>query len=268
MKIRVNEKPARVPDVYCAADAVARFRPRADIVILNALPLAKPYSEKLSEGDSLVLITRGEKPSPREFEAMLCARHSAGVHDRLKNSVVGIAGAGGIGSHCALCLARMGVGTLVIADFDVVEPSNLNRQIYYADQLGMPKVAALKETLKRANPYVKITALHKRLDEKNTAPLFKKVDVFIEAFDQPSEKTKIVSSFVKARPATPVIMVSGLAGCGPADALRTSALGGKLYVIGDLETGIRQGTGLMSPRVMVAAGMQANLAVRLLLGLQ
>jgi len=50
---------------------------------------------------------------------------------------IGIAGAGGLGSNCAAALARSGVGTLVIADFDIVEELNLNRQYYFSDQIGM-----------------------------------------------------------------------------------------------------------------------------------
>ncbi len=53
-----------------------------------------------------------------------------------KLASVGIAGVGGLGSAVAVALARVGVGRLVIADFDVVEPSNLNRQQYFIDQIG------------------------------------------------------------------------------------------------------------------------------------
>ena len=66
----------------------------------------------------------------------MAARHTPGVHARLKRASVGIAGVGGLGSAVAVALARVGVGRLVIADFDVVEPSNLNRQQYFIDQIG------------------------------------------------------------------------------------------------------------------------------------
>ena len=54
----------------------------------------------------------------------------------LQQKIVGIAGAGGLGSNCAVALARVGIGTLIIADFDVVSESNLNRQYYFYDQIG------------------------------------------------------------------------------------------------------------------------------------
>ena len=61
------------------------------------------------------------------------------IENHLKKFRVGIAGAGGLGSNCAVALARSGVGTLVIADFDTVEASNLSRQYYFTDQIGMMK---------------------------------------------------------------------------------------------------------------------------------
>ena len=63
-----------------------------------------------------------------------------GERTRLAAATVGIAGAGGLGSNCALHLVRSGVGRLVIADFDVVNDSNLNRQFYFRDQIGRKKV--------------------------------------------------------------------------------------------------------------------------------
>ena len=70
----------------------------------------------------------------------------------LENAKVGIAGAGGLGSNCAMHLVRAGVKKLVIADFDVVSESNLNRQFFFRDQLGRKKVDALAENLRRIEP--------------------------------------------------------------------------------------------------------------------
>ncbi len=53
------------------------------------------------------------------------------IKERLKNKTVGIAGCGGLGSNCAVALARVGVGKLIIADFDIIEESNLNRQYFF-----------------------------------------------------------------------------------------------------------------------------------------
>ncbi|MDD4005501.1 MAG: sulfur carrier protein ThiS adenylyltransferase ThiF [Elusimicrobiaceae bacterium] len=268
MKITVNEKTVTLQAGITAEAARARFRPGADLVILNGVPLRSARDQMLSEGDRLVLITRGATPPAREFETMLAARHGAGVYAKLKKCAVGIAGAGGIGSHAAMSLARMGVGKLVLADYDVVEPSNLNRQSYCVSQLGMPKVSALAHNIEQANPYVKVKTVRRRLDSGNTARIFAGVDVFIEALDLPEEKTRAVVAFAKVYPSVPVIMVSGIAGCGPAGEMKTTRAGKNLYIVGDLESGVCPGAGLMAARVLIAAGMQANLAARLLLGLE
>ena len=70
----------------------------------------------------------------------------------LGSACVGIAGAGGLGSNCAMHLVRSGIGKLVIADFDTVNESNLNRQFFFRDQVGRVKVEALRENLLRINP--------------------------------------------------------------------------------------------------------------------
>ena len=91
-------------------------------------------------------------PLPKNLNVYLMARHTPGVHQKIKGSVVGIAGLGGLGSAVAIALARIGVGTLILVDFDVVEPSNLNRQQYFIHQIGMPKVEALQENLQESTP--------------------------------------------------------------------------------------------------------------------
>ena len=65
------------------------------------------------------------------------------IKEKLKGKCVGIAGCGGLGSNAAVALARIGTGRLIIADFDKVEESNLNRQYFFFSQIGMFKAAAL-----------------------------------------------------------------------------------------------------------------------------
>ncbi|HPT10001.1 MAG TPA: ThiF family adenylyltransferase, partial [Bacteroidales bacterium] len=71
------------------------------------------------------------------------------IRGRLSRKRVGIAGCGGLGSNCAIALARVGMGTLVIVDFDRLSLSNLNRQYYFRDQVGMKKVEALADNILR-----------------------------------------------------------------------------------------------------------------------
>ena len=78
-----------------------------------------------------------------QYDAMLIERHGQKVFEILSKACVGIAGLGGLGSNIAMMLARSGIGRLLLIDFDVVEPSNLNRQHYMVSHLGMPKAEAI-----------------------------------------------------------------------------------------------------------------------------
>ena len=86
--------------------------------------------------------------SREAYFAALAKRHGAENQQKLARAQVGIAGLGGLGSSAACHLARLGVGTLVLVDFDVVDVSNLHRQQYTCAQVGMKKTEALAETLR------------------------------------------------------------------------------------------------------------------------
>ena len=73
---------------------------------------------------------------------------------KLRNAKVAVAGLGGLGSNIAVMLARSGIGKLLLVDFDVVDVTNLNRQMYLIPQLGKPKAEALPEILYQINPYL------------------------------------------------------------------------------------------------------------------
>jgi sulfur carrier protein ThiS adenylyltransferase len=260
--IRLNERPIqadRGTTLHGLRDAV---KPDADVVILNGAAMSDDAS--LSDGDEVCLIRRGETPSPEEMEALMAARHTPGVHAKVKAAAVGIAGLGGLGSAVAVALARVGIGRLILADFDVVEPSNLNRQQYFTDQLGLPKTDALADNLRRINPYVELETHTVRLTADNLIPLFGDVEVMIEAFDRADQKAMLMQCFAAARPGIPLIAASGLAGYGPEESIGVKRMGRNVFIVGDLETGARPGCGLMAPRVGIAASMQANLAVRLI----
>ena len=262
--IQLNEKAfkaERGTTLFGLRDAV---KPDADVLILNGAALGE--DAPLSDGDEVCLIQRGETPSETELEALMAARHTPGVHAKLNVAVVGIAGLGGLGSSIAVALARVGVGTLVVADFDVVEPSNLNRQQYFIDQIGQSKTEALVSNLKRINPYVEVEAHILKLTPETIFPLFGKVDVMIEAFDRADQKAMLLQAFTAGRPDVPFIGASGMAGYASGETMGVKQLGKTIYVVGDLETGARPGCGLMAPRVGIAAHMQANLALRLIVG--
>jgi len=106
------------------------------------------------------------------------------IQEKLKRKTVGIAGAGGLGSNCAVALARVGIGKLIIADFDVVSLSNLNRQYYFYDQIGKKKTTSLKENILRINPSCNVVAYDVFVDKTNISELFHECDIIVEAFDK------------------------------------------------------------------------------------
>ncbi len=192
------------------------------------------------------------------------ARHDPHWLPLLRKARIGIAGAGGLGSNVACCLARAGVGHLVFADFDVVEPSNLNRQQYFLHQVGQPKVEALRDNLIRINPFSHYEAHCLRLDAENIYPLFQHVDIMVEAFDSASMKTLLVDLWVARRPQRPIIVGSGMGGIGDNNAIRTQRLFDQVYLCGDGRTDCDDRAPL-APRVTIVAAMQANLALELLI---
>jgi sulfur carrier protein ThiS adenylyltransferase len=264
MKILVSEREREVPAGTTLFALKEDLKPEADVVVFNGAPAGE--DRELAEGDRVVFIRRGEVPGEEELEALMVSRHTPGVHQRVRRATVGVAGLGGLGSAVAVALARVGVGRLVLADFDVVEPSNLNRQQYFVDQLGLAKSRALAENLARINPFVSVTAHEVRLTTRNVPAIFADADVLVEAFDAADQKVMLMESFATVFPERPVVMASGLAGHGPGGTIGIRRLGSRVYVVGDLESGARPGRGLMAPRVGIAAHLQANAVLRLLLG--
>lgn len=198
-----------------------------------------------------------------EFESLIFSRNTPGVYEKIKDSTVGIAGIGGLGSNVAVALVRSGIGRLILADHDVVEYSNINRQFYFIDQIGMLKVDAIKDTLFRINPYIKLETYAERITPNNIKKIYKKIDVMIEAFDKAEEKAMILKKFTFFFPDIPIITVSGIAGSGSSNNIKTKKIGKHTYLVGDLKS--ESTLGLMSPRVGIAAYHQANLAVKLIL---
>lgn len=201
--------------------------------------------------------------SALKFAKDFFSRRDPAVLNILSRSSVGIAGAGGLGSNVAISLARAGVGRLVIADFDTIEPSNLNRQQYFVDQVGRVKVAALRENLLRVNPFSVYEVHNVRITRRNAAEIFRSVDVLVEAFDKAGAKEMLIEACLGRFPGRPIVAASGLAGYGKNRKLRARRLG-NLYVCGDEESQCPAGVSPMAPRVGIVANMQANLVVELL----
>jgi sulfur carrier protein ThiS adenylyltransferase len=178
---------------------------------------------------------------------------------------VGIAGAGGLGSNCAVALARSGVGTLVLSDFDVIEELNLGRQYFFTDQIGMIKTVALKENIARINPDVFVIIHQKRLDRTNIPEIFSGCDVIVEAFDRPDMKEMLIETVQLKMPGTPIVVGSGMAGWGKSEFIKCRKIDDTLYVCGDESSEVSDNLPPMAPRVGMVANMQANVVVEILM---
>jgi sulfur carrier protein ThiS adenylyltransferase len=264
IRIRVNEKEVSVPAHFTLFQIKNQFKPNADVIIYNGFPLASDHP--LKQGDEIVFILKGEIPSPEEFECLMMARHTPGIHEKIKRSVVGIAGLGGLGSAIAIALARIGVGKLILVDFDMVEPSNLNRQQYFIHQIGVPKVEALQKNIASINPYVKVQTYQEKLDRNNVERIFKEAVVVVEAFDRAEEKAMLINVVSEKMPEKYIVAASGVAGYGDNNEIKTIQFSSKIFIVGDQKTAAQPGIGLMAPRVGIVAHHQANTVLRILLG--
>lgn len=188
-------------------------------------------------------------------------RNVPGVRDILATKTVAIAGCGGIGSNAAVALARAGIGKLIIADFDVVELSNLNRQYFFLADVGKKKTDALASHLLAINPGLEVEAHFLELTHENVCELFKCADILIEAFDKAESKAWLIETWCTHFPQRFVVCASGISGYGNTAAL-TVRRSGHIVMCGDFETDMSMG--LIASRVAIAANMQANEAIEIL----
>lgn len=187
------------------------------------------------------------------------------ISTHLSRFRVGIAGAGGLGSNCAVALARSGVGTLVICDFDIIESSNLNRQYYFKGQTGQLKVSALKDNIEKINPSINVITCPEQLNEKNITSVFKGCDVIVEAFDGADAKKMLIETLQTEMKDVPLVVGSGMAGWGMNDSIRFRKIDDTLFVCGDETSDSADGTPLLAPRVGIVANMQANTVIEILM---
>ncbi|MDO4719206.1 MAG: sulfur carrier protein ThiS adenylyltransferase ThiF [Peptostreptococcaceae bacterium] len=265
MRIRLNGRVLETKDLSLYDLRRERFDER-NLLIVNGYHIRE--DRKLREGDEVVVIQRGKMPDASQMEAMLSARHTPGVYQKLKQGKVAVAGLGGLGSNIAAALARSGVGQLLLVDFDTVEPSNLNRQSYFIRHIGRKKTEAMAEQIAEMNPFVKVTACDVRITEANAAAVFRGWDVVCEAFDGAESKAVLAETLIGMKEGPYLICGSGMAGFESANLIRSRRRMKRLYLCGDETSEAGEGRGLMMPRVQVCAGHQANMALRLLMGME
>ena len=182
---------------------------------------------------------------------------------RLGAARVGIAGAGGLGSNAAVALVRSGIRNLVVADGDTVEASNLNRQAYWPEDVGRPKVEALRDRLIALEPELACDGRREWLDADSACRLFRDCDVVVEALDGAAFKAELCAALLRA--GMVVVGASGIAGYG-LPPLGVRRLGARFVCVGDFSTGASPDAPTLAPRVAQAAAMQADEVITFLLG--
>jgi sulfur carrier protein ThiS adenylyltransferase len=194
-----------------------------------------------------------------KFEEALLSYIPADKLEKIQSYKIGIAGAGGLGSNCACSLVRSGFRDFVIADFDRVELSNLNRQFFFLDQEGEYKVDALESNLRRINPDISIHKIKEKVNEDNIGDFFKECSIVIEAFDKAVYKKMLLEKLSLTDKI--IICVSGIAGTGNSDKIITRKINDKFYIIGDGISGVSKETPPLSPRVCIAAAKEADVVL-------
>ena len=147
--------------------------------------------------------------SREELERAFDARFPPEVKEKLRRARVAVAGLGGLGSNIAVMLARSGVGHLFLVDFDRVDVTNLNRQMYLIPHLGMTKCWAMEQIIGQISPYLDIRTRVIRVTEENAAGLFAEYPIVCEAFDQADQKAMLVGTLLRSCPQTTLVSGSG-----------------------------------------------------------
>ena len=205
-------------------------------------------------------------PSKKEWTDALIERHGLDLHKRFFSATVAICGLGGLGSNVAIALARAGIGKLILIDFDRVDITNLHRQQYKANQVGLYKANALAKNLSEIAPYTKIEPVTEKITEENFVALLKEADIVCEAFDNAEAKAMLTNGVLEQLPDCYFVAASGMAGMDTPNTIRTRKIMKRFYLCGDEVSDVADSMGLVAPRVMLCAAHQAHTILRILAG--
>ena len=139
-------------------------------------------------------------PTKEEWNKALAERHGEKLQTKFSSVTVAICGLGGLGSNVAISLARAGIGKLILIDFDRVDITNLHRQQYKANQLGMNKTDALRDNLLEIAPYVTLETHTIFVKEENVTHLLQGADIICEAFDDAECKAMLTNLVLEEMP--------------------------------------------------------------------
>lgn len=189
--------------------------------------------------------------------------------EQLLNSRVLMIGLGGLGSPASLYLAAAGVGTLILADDDVVDLTNLQRQILHStSDVGRPKTDSARERLAALNDQIELITVNERLTAQNLTELVATVDLVLDGSDNFATRFAVNAACVDA--SKPLVSAAVIGMDGQIGVFRPD-LGGPCYrcVFADTEEEAQScsETGVLGPLAGVMGSLQAVEAVKVLSGL-
>ena len=202
-----------------------------------------------------------------ELERELVNRCGSTAVKKLQQARVAVVGLGGLGSNIAILLTRMGVGHLHLIDFDRVDVSNLHRQQYFVEQIGLFKTEALANTLSKINPYIDLELSCVKLDERNLEALLKDETIICEALDKAETKAMLVNGVLGNFADKIIVAASGMAGLDDGNLIQARRISKNLYLCGDGVSDC-ESESLYAARVALCAAQQAHLVQRIILGLE
>ena len=203
-------------------------------------------------------------PTREAWNRALEERHGKELQQAFSSATVAICGLGGLGSNIAIHLARAGIGKLILIDFDRVDITNLHRQQYKADQIGMHKTEALSKNLREFAPYTELVTHTARITEQNATLLLQSADMIFEAFDDAEAKAMLADIVLSQMPDKYLVAASGMSGLGSANRIQTRKVTNRFYLCGDEISDVNDGIGLVAPRVALCAAHQAHMVLRML----
>ena len=203
-------------------------------------------------------------PTKKEWMQALNERHGIDLQHKISSTTVAICGLGGLGSNIAIALARAGIGKLILIDFDKVDITNLHRQQYKTNQIGMSKTEALQSNLEEINPYLETEIHTDCIDESNANGLLLNADIICEAFDNAECKAMLANYVLNKMPDKYIVASSGMAGLGSPNEIHTRKITSRFYLCGDEKSDVKDDIGLISSRVMLCAAHQAHTVLRII----
>ena len=201
-----------------------------------------------------------------EWRNALIKRHGLDLYKRFSSATVAVCGLGGLGSNIAIALARAGIGKLLLIDYDRVDITNLHRQQYKANQIGLYKTHALADNLSEIAPYTEVKTVTAKITEENFTDFLKEADIVCEAFDHAESKAMLVNGVLEQLHNCYLVAASGMAGMETPNTIKTRKIMKRFYLCGDEVSDVADTIGLVAPRVMLCAAHQAHTVLRILAG--